>query len=316
VILRPGLRSGAVALAARTGERGADRRPGRKAERSDGERKLTTEPRWGEPSLAVFRGAGSRGAPKPASLGELVSGWQTGAELRLVSARWGIANSVALWSNPTMFNLFKKREDRARTDIPLALIASTQEAATSFRGMLERADLAGRFDPKAGLVEVFAFHIQTVIGATARGCGFKSQGRQFKSRQEAFQYGSSLLRNALPGFWGHMRSKNMPNVDIFTLLATPETFGIAERYFTGKHGIRPEEVLDFGRTYYPTIMNVEDPTMPTFAYFVKMMRIGGVWSLQGLQGIERIALVSALIGTLLPPIVDLDTKVEKLAPKG
>ena len=214
-----------------------------------------------------------------------------------------------------MLNLFKKREDRSSTDIPFELLASTQETATSFRNVLERADLAGRFDPMAVFVEIFAFHIQTVIAAMARGCGFKSQGRQFRSRQEAFLYGSSFLRSTLPGFLAYMRSKNMPNADLFTLLATQETFAIAEHYFMGTHGIRPDEVLDFGRTYYPIIMNAQDRTIPAFAYLLKMMRLGGVWALQNLQEIEMIALISLLGERLLAPVMDLDKKVETLAPK-
>jgi hypothetical protein len=82
------------------------------------------------------------------------------------------------------------------------------------------------------------------------------------------------------------------------------------------HEISDDDVLEFGRKYNPKLLSLssDDRANSVFAYIIKAVRIAHVEDLSSAQA--RTSAVAVLNDTLVKAVLQLESKVEKLAPKG
>jgi hypothetical protein len=222
-----------------------------------------------------------------------------------------------------MFNLFKRdpireamaSEAKAMLQIPVELIAVTGEAAGGAYDALYRAGLKSRFDENALFEEICAFHVKTVIMTMNRVAGVVG-GMFAPGVEEAFDRSAKFLVKTVPEILDNARSRGIADTGLMKTLTTDKTLQTAAAYYTGMHEISDDDVLDFGRKYNPKLLSlsIDDRANSVFAYIIKAVRIAHVEDLSSAQA--RTSAVAVLNDTLVKAVLQLESKVEKLAPKG
>jgi hypothetical protein len=215
-----------------------------------------------------------------------------------------------------MFNIFKrdpiremKKEVEEMAKIPAELIAVTGETFASACDVLVRVGLKGRFDEDELFAEICAFHLKTVVVTMNRTAGL--------SGEEAYERGANFVVKAVPEVLANARSKGVPDTAMFQPLISEKTMDRAKEYYLGlEYEVTDADVLDFGRKYNPKLVSLsrDERTNSAFAYIIQAVRISRVEDLSS-DG-ARTAAVAALNNTLLKAVMELETKVAKLAPKG
>jgi len=207
------------------------------------------------------------------------------------------------------------KEAKLMLQIPVELIAVTGEAAGGAFDTLYRAGLKGRFDETALFEEICAFHVKTVIMTMNRVVGVAG-GMLAPDVEEAFDRAAKFLAKAVPEILDDARIRGVADTGLMKALTTDKTMQAAAAYYTGMHEISDDDVLDFGRKYNPKLLSLssDDRANSVFAYIVKAVRIAHVEDLPSAEA--RTNAVALLNDTLVKAVLQLESKVEKLAPGG
>jgi hypothetical protein len=222
-----------------------------------------------------------------------------------------------------MFNFFKRnpvremqKEVNEMVKIPVELIAVTAEAFANAYNVLVRANLKGRFDEQALFAEICAFHVKTVIVTMNRMAGIVG-GMFAPGVEEAYERSEKFLIKTIPEILANARSKGVADTALMQTLTADKTIEQAAAYYLGMQlEVSDEDVLDFGRKYNPKLLSMgdDDRANSLLAYIIRAVRIAHIEDLQSNE--DRTAAVVALNNTLLKAVLELESKVEKSAPKG
>ena len=225
-----------------------------------------------------------------------------------------------------MFSFFKKKPDPDREfanklkselnlmlRIPVELLAVTADACFNAYDALARAKIKTGFDAEVFLTEVSAYHIRTALATMNRTAGFDGDvtDRQYKS-------GETFLVKTIREILADQESKRI-DTTMLNLMTADKTLSLASAYYARDQRVLQvshEDVLDFGRNYNPKILSSDGDDLvahSVFIYIIRAIRITHVESLLSREA--RIGAVAALNDVLMRHVLDLETKVEKLALK-
>lgn len=222
-----------------------------------------------------------------------------------------------------MFNVFKRnpiremqQEAREVLKIPVELIAITGEAFANVYDVLVRANLKGKFEEQALFAEICAFHVKTVIVAMNRMAGIVG-GIYAPGVEEAYDRNAKFLVKTVPEILANAKSKGIAGTELMQTLTADKTIERATAYYLGiQLEVSDEDVLDFGRKYNSKLLSLSshERSNSIYAYIIQAVRIAHVEDLPSSEA--RIAAVAELNNTLVRAALELESKVEKLAPKG
>jgi hypothetical protein len=222
-----------------------------------------------------------------------------------------------------MLNFFKrdpiremKKEANDLLKIMVELIAVTADGFASVNDVLIRANLKGRFDEQALFDEICAFHVKTVIVTMNRVAGIVG-GRFAPGVEEAYDRNANFLVKAVTEILADARSRGTADTELMRTLTTNKTIDHATEYYLGiQLDVSDEDVLDFGKKYNPKLLSLDsnERANSLFAYIIRVVRVAHVENLPSNEA--RTAVVAALNNSLMKTVLELESKVEKLAPKG
>jgi hypothetical protein len=224
-----------------------------------------------------------------------------------------------------MFNLFKKKPDPDRQfanelkselnlmlRIPVELLATTANACGDAFNALARANVKTGFDAEVFMTEVSAYHIRTALVTMNRTAGFDGDAadRQYRT-------GETFLVKSIREILADQESKGIDTAMLY-LMTADKTLTLASAYYARDQRVLQvshEDVLNFGRNYNPKILSIEGEGLAhsAFIYIIRAIRITHVENLLSREA--KIGAVAALNDVLARHVLDLETKVEKLALK-
>lgn len=227
-----------------------------------------------------------------------------------------------MWLNLAMFSFFKRdpvrqaeKEVKVMLQIPVELIGATGETFANACAGLVRVNLNGKFDENALFTEICAYHVKTVIMAMNRVAGIVG-GMFAPGVEEAFDRNARFLVTTISEILSDARSRRIADTQLMNTLTADGTLQMAAEYYTGMHGVSDEDVLDFARKYNPKLLSLssDDRANSVFAYVIRAVRITHVEDLTSADA--RTTAVGMLNDTLMAAVLELESKVENLAPKG
>jgi hypothetical protein len=222
-----------------------------------------------------------------------------------------------------MFNFFRRdpireaaKELNMVLQIPVELIAVTAETFAAADAALARAGLRKRFSEEALFAEICAYHVKTVILTINRVAGVAA-GAFAPGVEEAYDRSARSLVKTIPQLLDDMRSRGLADTELMKVLIADKTIEMAAEYYVGiQLEVSEEDVLEFARKYNPKLLslNSDDRANPIFAYIIRAIRISHIEDLPSQEA--RTAAVVELNDVLFKAVLELESKVEKLAPKG
>jgi hypothetical protein len=221
-----------------------------------------------------------------------------------------------------MLNFLKRDPARERLKIPGALFSVTLAAAANAGNILNGAGLKGKFSREALFAEVCGYHTRTVIVTMSRVEDYiGSVGERFdKGAQFLWENAPRILGGLKdPKVLSGLRSEHFTSEDLALmekLLFAEKTFDLAASYFRRMAlDVSDEDVLDFGRKYYPKLLAVgeEDRSDTQFAYSIRCVRLSHLEDIPHME--FRTSYLMRFNETLTLALVEMEGEVERLLPK-